>query len=259
MIVVLDGFGRPVRRPRDWRPVKHSELPVWAPGELCGLPAPAHDPARLYAAVICWSVAERRWQFARLVAVWREALYLELARWAELEFGRAPWRGVRIVEKHATRVELQAFVDGLSAPGSDRLFDDGFVRRTFRELLRRRDVIRSTGCFVRSKLWVHDYDLVSCGDRRIAAHQVAFEYCYGPLRPGLVVMHSCDVRACFRPGHLGAGTHAENMADMAAKGRAFRRGVTSEPMWLRDDERLFGVGAFGSRAVSREVVSEDRR
>ena len=36
---------------------------------------------------------------------------------------------------------------------------------------------------------------------------------------GLVVMHRCDNPPCFRYDHLRLGTHADNHADMVAKGR----------------------------------------
>lgn len=54
----------------------------------------------------------------------------------------------------------------------------------------------------------------------VAAHRIAWELAFGPVPPGLWVLHHCDIRACVRPSHLFLGDHAANMADMVAKGRA---------------------------------------
>jgi hypothetical protein len=51
-------------------------------------------------------------------------------------------------------------------------------------------------------------------------HRRSFEAFYGPLREGQFVMHTCDEPACYNPLHLVAGTHEDNMRDMASKGRA---------------------------------------
>ena len=61
------------------------------------------------------------------------------------------------------------------------------------------------------------YGRVSVFGKRLRAHRVAFLLAYGYMPAN--VLHECDNPPCCNPECLRDGSHADNMDDMAAKGR----------------------------------------
>jgi hypothetical protein len=63
------------------------------------------------------------------------------------------------------------------------------------------------------------YGWLSRFGRQVYAHRHAYALVNGAIPAGMEVIHSCDRPRCINPAHLSLGTHADNMADMARKGR----------------------------------------
>jgi hypothetical protein len=109
------------------------------------------------------------------------------------------------------------------------------VRPTQHDILMRR-VEWDDGCLVDPHCRPGVYPLVG---KRKATH-IVLEH-HGHLRPrGAHALHSCDRTECVNIEHLRWGTHAENMADMAARKRACtgRRKLTDDDLdAIRADAR----------------------
>lgn len=57
--------------------------------------------------------------------------------------------------------------------------------------------------------------------RKYYVHRLMYEWHVAPIPAGLSVLHHCDNPPCARPDHLYVGTQADNLADMARRGRSF--------------------------------------
>lgn len=124
----------------------------------------------------------------------------------------------------------------------DRL--DLFFSRAFPE--------PNSGCWIWTGEWKNDgYGECWTFGRRETAHRASYRELKGPIPKGLMVRHTCDVRACVNPDHLLIGTQQDNMDDKVARHRQ-ARGLTSGQAKLTEEEvREIRASALAQRTLAK--------
>ena len=99
------------------------------------------------------------------------------------------------------------------------------------DLLERTIPVPETGCMLWEGFWHprFQYGRVMLSPRAEQAHRAVWASVHGPIPKGMCVLHRCDTPPCCNPAHLFLGTHADNMRDMAKKGRGARQKNTHCP------------------------------
>lgn len=123
-------------------------------------------------------------------------------------------------------------------------------------------VLRGQGCW----LWLGarkknngqpGYGHLRWRGKHRGAHQVAFELHHGRPPVG-VLRHSCDNKQCCNPDHLLEGTHADNNADTACRGRGRHQLLTHAQALEIYQSELPAVQLAAIFGVSRSAINSIR-
>lgn len=97
------------------------------------------------------------------------------------------------------------------------------------------------------------YPVFRVGSRTFKAPRIAWTLVHGPVPRGKLVCHECDTPSCINPFHLFLGTQADNMKDMANKGRW--NGQTGDEHWTRRNPKKVLRGNKHPRRLRPELFA----
>ena len=114
--------------------------------------------------------------------------------------------------------------------------------------------------------WLGDKNYKDYGEfyfqgKRYRTHRLAYQIFIGEIKPGSIVMHTCDNPCCVNPKHLTLGTNQDNIIDSVKKDRWHQAKLNTEAVkvikWFLKYKPERGLASKLARVhgVGRSVIS----
>lgn len=116
----------------------------------------------------------------------------------------------------------------------------------------------NTGCHIfEGRRDGHGYGQIKDKGKAVLVHRWIWQRANGPTEQH--VLHTCDNPSCVNIDHLFIGTHADNMADMAAKGRTNppRGYAHKRPMAKLTNEKVTEIKSLLARGYRQSDIATD--
>lgn len=90
-----------------------------------------------------------------------------------------------------------------------------------------------------------DYGAFYAKKTQFKAHTLSYYLFKGEIPEGMVVRHTCDVKACVNPRHLVLGTQSDNLQDALKRERLPNHKLNSEAVkvikWMKKYRDYYGL------------------